>query len=246
MTVCIAAACQDKGQPRIVLCSDTRLDYQDIGSTSTTVKIDVLGYGWCIQLAGEWSGVKYLGSILISKIQNLSSAPTSLKQIENEINSGLDEFIRSAFCEDDKRYETLLSGFIGNKPSIVQASVNEGHPKLQLNDSFAAIGYGYTVSSALLTLRECNFSMPLSYVTYLAYEAKKCSEKTGQVGAHTVLALQSLGPSPKDKAHIKILSEVGKAALDVVHYNFWKVPFCEMPDFPERYFIDPTEKQSLQ
>jgi len=32
VTVCIAAACQDQGEPRIVLCSDTRLDYADLYS----------------------------------------------------------------------------------------------------------------------------------------------------------------------------------------------------------------------
>ena len=246
VTVCIAAACQDKGEPRIVLCSDTRLGYEDLGSTSSTVKVDVLGHGWCIQIAGDWSGAKYLGSILIGKIQNLSSAPSSIRDVEIQISSGIDEFLRSAFCETDKNYETLLSGFIHNKPRMVKACVYQGTPKLDLSDSFAVIGYGFTIASALLALRECNSSMPLGNVAYLAYEAKKCSEKTGTVGAYTVLAAQSPGESPKDKARVKIVSNIGKLALEAIYANFWKVPFCEMPELPESFFTSPTEKQSPQ
>jgi hypothetical protein len=63
----------------VVLCSDTRLDYGDLGSTNFTVKVDILGHGWSTQLAGEWSGVIHLCKVLKSK---MCGRPTPKKAIE--------------------------------------------------------------------------------------------------------------------------------------------------------------------
>jgi len=52
MTVCIAAICRDgDDKPLIVLCSDSRIDYGDQGSTNTAVKLDIFG-SWVVRANG--------------------------------------------------------------------------------------------------------------------------------------------------------------------------------------------------
>ena len=63
MTVCIAATCQERGEPRIVLIFDSRLDFGDQGSVLTAVKQGVLGKVWSILLAGDWAAAKYLKNL---------------------------------------------------------------------------------------------------------------------------------------------------------------------------------------
>jgi len=235
MTVCIAAICQDKGEPRIVLCSDSRLDYADLGSTNMTCKLDVLGHGWCVQLAGEWSGITGLCSTLKERVQNLSLVST--REIENVAKDAINEFLKSPRYQPKQPYQTILSGFVAEVPVVLEASVYEGKPRITLGDSFTTIGYGSTIASTLLTLRECNPMMALPYVTYLAYEAKRCSEKTGFVGRFTALAIQApYVPATKDRAMVAIVNDVGKANLESMYAGFWKVPFVEIPDFPDDFF----------
>ena len=53
MTVCIAAMCQKDGEPRIVVCADTRLDQGYLGTNDHNVKIQPLGHGWFTLLAAD-------------------------------------------------------------------------------------------------------------------------------------------------------------------------------------------------
>jgi hypothetical protein len=242
MTVCIAVACQDQGQPRIVLCSDTRLDYADLGSTNTACKSDVLGYGWMVQLAGDWSGARGFCSVLKERVQNLPLVTTG--DIENEARSAINEFMKSPLYQSRNEYQTILSGFVAGLPVILEASIHKGKPMISLGDSFMAIGYGATIASVLLTLRECTPHMPLPYAAYLAYEAKRCSEKTGFVGPFTALVVQApYVPATKDKANVEIMNDLGKANLENIYSGVWKVPFVETPPLPPKFFLSLEEIQ---
>src|SRR2546430_1171079 len=53
MTVCIAAVCH-RGDPCIVLCSDSRLDHGYLGSTNYASKFRIIGKNWCVLMAGIW------------------------------------------------------------------------------------------------------------------------------------------------------------------------------------------------
>ncbi len=238
VTVCIAATCQDKGEPRIVVCADTRLSYPNIGSTNTTVKVDVLGHGWLVQMAGDWSAVRILCSLLKDRIQAQTSV--TLRNIMKESKEAVREFKRGpAFTQSDTT-QLLISGFEGKEPHILSVSIFDGgKEQIELREPFGSIGSGFGVADILLSLRECRPDMPLPYVAYLVYEAKRSSEKLGSVGTFTTLSVHSPNITDlKDRAYVKVLSEVGIVQLEAYYRGLWKVPVATFPDFTEDFFID--------
>jgi hypothetical protein len=91
-----------------------------------------------------------------------------------------------------------------NGVSLIYAvSISDGNTRIELKDDLGVIGWGYTIASALLTLRECHRKLRLPYTAYLAYEAKRASEKTGFVGQFTALLIQAPGADIKDRAYLK-------------------------------------------
>jgi hypothetical protein len=81
--------------------------------------------------------------------------------------------------------------------------------------------------------------MPLPYVAYLVYEAKRCSEKTGLVGKFTTLITHAPNVNNiKDKAYLKIMNELGKAHLEAVYAGLWNVPFAKLPELTPDFFHD--------
>jgi len=54
MTVCIAGVCKaEKASRRIILCSDTLIDYQGIGNITTYGKSAGISSSWCLMYAGD-------------------------------------------------------------------------------------------------------------------------------------------------------------------------------------------------
>jgi hypothetical protein len=243
VTVCIAAVCQENGEPRIALCSDTRLDYGDLGSTNMNSKIVSLAWGWCAQLAGEWSGVNYLSDLVRKKVEETSLAPDDVTSIAEKVRERLKVFMRSAFYQKTETYQLLLSGFVRYSPQLIYVSIYENKTEISLSGSFGVIGSGSHVASSILSLRECNESFPVQYALYVAYEAKRCSEKTGYVGRFTTLLVQAPGsPETKDRMVGAVMGQLGLESLSDLYRRFWRVPFTnllEIPEFPAEFFANP-------
>jgi hypothetical protein len=190
-----------------------------------------------VQLAGEWSGLIHLSALLKERIQHLSEPIRSIEQIAKLTRSALDEFKQSALYHEDGTYELLLSGFVLGVPAIIEAVISEDRPKVSLHDSCKAIGFGSVLADAIFTLRECHSKMRLSYSVYLAYEAKRASEKTGRVGQFTSLAIQyPHNADSKDRAQLAVMNPKGIANLDSLYRGVWKVPFATLPDPPADFF----------
>lgn len=238
VTCCIAAACRNRGEPMIVLCSDTRLDYGDLGSTNTTVKLDILGNGWCTQLAGEWSGVVHLRDILKARVYGRR---TTLGAIEDHTHFAVEKFLKSPFYSADGIYELLISGFSGTDPRILLVSIRQGQPKIELRDGFGCIGEGAAVVNVLFSLREYEPRMDSCYVLYLTYEAKHASEKIGSVGKYTVMLLQEPG-GDSESAKVIFVSDEGLVNLENIYRGVWKRPLFEV-DFPESFLTYPEDLQ---
>src|ERR1035441_4742888 len=84
MTVCIAGACQHHGEPRIVLCCDSRLDFGEVGSTNNACKVRILGCGWVGLIAGDWTRTQYFSGLVRDSITR--KRPTSLEDVMSAIN----------------------------------------------------------------------------------------------------------------------------------------------------------------
>jgi 20S proteasome alpha/beta subunit len=244
MTCCVAVACQDQGNPRIVLCSDSRLDFGVLGSTNSAIKLDVLGFNWCAQMAGDWSGVQGLCAILQRRVQEISGG-ISASSLAQEAQKAVAEFLKSPLYQSDGEYQLLISGFDSGNPAVLEVSIYPPPQNITLkfNSNFGAVGFGYAIATTLLTLRECNSTVPLSYGVYLAYEAKRASEKTGKVGKSTTLLIQAEMPSPKDKAQVIIMNDKGKTHLESLYSTLWKIPVVDVPELSADFFTE-VKKQS--
>jgi hypothetical protein len=117
MSVCIAAICQENGEPRIVLCSDTRLSATGFGSSDGTRKIFALGYGWLILLATEdWSSGIGLKDHLRRQWRTLNKLPYQrrIDELKSTLHAQLSQ---SRYCST--RTEALICGFTRKLPIIV-------------------------------------------------------------------------------------------------------------------------------
>ena len=159
MTVCIAAACQERGEPRIVLVFDSRLDFGDQGSVLTAVKQGVLGKGWSILLAGDWAAAKYLKN-LFKKHFLEAEVVKSDKHLFHCIKATSEDFKESPFYRTDVSTEIILTGFIDDEPRIVW--IRDELP-LQIHD-FCAIGSGANIAKFMLSQRNCMSRMDVSYL----------------------------------------------------------------------------------
>jgi hypothetical protein len=195
-------------------------------------------------MAGDWSSVCGFCQIVKDKVHALKSI--SFSEMLRECQRSTQEFMRSPLFAVDRDCQLLISGFDPN-PRIVEASILQGKPKVELKASFGSIGWGANVASTLLSLREHHADMPLPYVAYLAYEAKRTAEKTGEVGEFTTLMIQSRGSEDySDRAYLRIMNSLGKAHLEAIYSVLWKVPFAEVPELTPDFFHNLRAKQSLE
>jgi len=186
-------------------------------------------------MAGHWTGVTELNSGLKSRIQALSTVG-SLGDVMNEADYALTEFAGSSRCRQGEIYELLVSGFIQGEPKLLTVRMENRESRLEVPGSFAVVGSGYFLAQAILQARECHPLMSRDYVMYLAYEAKRLSQKTGFVGEITGLAVQADMQVSNDRAGIAMLSEIGIANLESLYGGLWKVPLFDLPKFPDEWF----------
>jgi hypothetical protein len=168
-------------------------------------------------------------------------------ELLKQSKKSLAEFSQSALFDPLRNCQLLVSGFDNEFPYIIEVSILEGKRKVDVKDSFGAIGWGANVAFILLGQREHQADMSLTYASYLVYEAKRCSEKTGAVGAFTAMAVQHPNVSDfKDRAYVEFVNDKGISQLEAYYRSFWKVPFIEFPELKPEFFTSPKGSQSPQ
>lgn len=237
MTVCIAAACQHHGEPRIVVCCDSRLDFGEVGSTNNACKIRTLGCGWVGLIAGDWTRTQYFSGIVRDSITR--KRPASLEGVTRCINVAIKRYIGSPIYATGHPVGLIASGFIGNTPHIVTVTNNPPVSEdfaASIHD-FSAIGSGCNIANVMLTAREYHAGMNLNYATYLCYEAKRCSEKADGVGRGTMLVYQSpMNTETLYRGSLALVTDAGVAHWEDIWKHVWKVPLFDLPDFPPDCF----------
>lgn len=191
MTVCIAGACREHNEPRIVMCADSRLSYGDLTSTDTFPKFDVIGRGWTVLMANRPDSAKEL----IERIKEwfrttvrLDTTHAVLSAVKAAVNEFRHSPLYSKYC-----CELIVSGFVSSVPVLITVQADEkGHLSVAQQTSFAAIGSGASIASVILSCREYQYPISIQNATYLVYEAKRWSEKASGVGPLTMLVWQSL------------------------------------------------------
>ncbi len=232
MTLCIAAACQENSEPRFVLCSDTKASYGALGSRHHTVKVDVLGRGWTVQLAGASIGVaRDFIDDLKPIFSNAATPLTTPAQVEDVVSRTLNQRQQVQPLMGG----LLLSGFIARTPIIVSAwDDDQNVMHVERQEAYAAIGEGRDAAYVMLNHREYREGLPIQTATYLVYEAKRIAEQVGSVGKDlSVICWQAPSgqSTPHEKANLKLLNG---AALDLLNQLFQRLGPQPLPTIVPR------------
>jgi hypothetical protein len=241
VTVCIAAICQEAGEPRIVLCSDTRLDYDFLGSTDVTVKTNSCAHGWIGLLAGNWAQTLSLFGNIKSNMM-ARPAPATNEQVLEAAKVAAEEFTKSAVCNKDTTCDILLSGFLGGVPAILRLSVAEDRNlSLSMEYGFSVIGQAATVASVFLMERQCGPRDPIQRTAYCVYEAKRYAERLGSVGRETHMTFQAPPPPGMDigNANVMFVNETGLKKLERAYRRFGLKPVKDLPPLSSDCFSWP-------
>jgi len=240
MTVCIAAACQEDGEPRIVLCSDTRLDQGEWGSTDMTPKFDIIGRGWLVQYSNRPDSAKEL----ITRVKEWfrSTEFDTTHSVLMALDRAAKEFRESPLCSPGC-CELTVTGFVGTEAVIALLRDDEKKRlSVTLAESFAAIGSGASIATVILNCREYNHSCSAQDAIYLVYEAKRWSEKAYAVGPITLLLVQSPGAEDSpDGANAEVVSDAGQNILETIFHTIGLRPRLKIDSFPKGFLTSSEE-----
>jgi hypothetical protein len=194
MTVCIAAICQQQSSPKIVLCSDRRLDYGYAGASDSIVKIDSTGYGWMSLFAcADWNSVIALREHMRA-VWRASLTPATRGEALGSAERMGQLFLVTSFAKP--LTEVLLCGFVQATPMIFYIRIEKGKSTVTPIGTFGAIGAGGSIASVFMGQRDCGPYDSLGKTLYAVYEAKRASEKASGVGPDTSIGFISPVPSP--------------------------------------------------
>ena len=231
MTVCIAAICQQQhGEPRIVLCADTRLDYY-AGTNEGNLKIGKLAHGWVAMLSGmDWTAAKEIHGLV--KKQITRRAPKSKIGLHDLLARAAKSYLSGPF-NAKVQIDILVCGFIGLEPLIAKLSVGDfPEPSITFSATYQSVGSGSTIAEVFLNIRNCKPNESLGRTLYCVYEAKKYSEKNSGVGPDTVL-LVLFPPTSAAGAHQDAAVSVSPLAMSQLESTFSSVGLKPTPLFPD-------------
>jgi hypothetical protein len=244
MTTCIAAACREAGEPRVVLCSDTRLSQGEWGSRELTVKFDIVGRGWVVQWANRPDSARELIERIKESFRS-APPPKTVHSVLGAIREAINEFKRSPLCEPGC-CEVILTGFVCGKPVIacVQGD-DKGKLSVRGVDSFCAIGTGATIATVILNCRQYDDQEEIQNATYMVYEARRFSEKAEGVGPYTAMLIQAPGQEHSvDKAWVAFVSRDGIGMLETIFHSVGLMPKLTIEPFPAGFLISSTDLEA--
>jgi hypothetical protein len=247
MTVCIAAVCQQSGEPRIVICADTRLESPGVGAADSMLKMLPLGYGWIALLATEdWNSASTLRDHLRGqwrRIRKLAS-PRRVSELTKTLS---DQFAQTPFCT--AQTEALICGFAHNKPVILYLYVDPTTAAESITasamPSFEAIGSGGPIARIFLNQRDCGPADDIERTLYVVYEAKRASEKASGVGPGITLA--AIGPVVPGQLHVNFFLPVRDEGKKVLERYRKRLGLKPIPHLVDLYnYLTPSAPQDPQ
>jgi hypothetical protein len=235
MTVCIAAKCQQEGEPRVVLCCDW-LSGDDYGSSETCDKLGKIAEGWFVLIASTVHKADEVIGWYEKKMSGLEIAPEKaldeVRRIARELKEKLrDEQSRLLYgftvpeLVAQKLYsrkemeeisasvnfgaELLISTIIDNEPFIFE--IRPDGEVLQQPD-FGVIGT-IEQAAAFMQWRCTTSGNDLSVVLHEVLEAKRFGEMAGEVGRDvSIYVLHPVeGLREVKQSHIKRMDQFRRA-----------------------------------
>lgn len=220
MTVCTAASCDDKGEDKVVICTDKRSG-SALGSSETAFKNLELKHGWRCLTSGSEADINSLvrlyevhfsdsKNLTHAKIESIIKYPLHERKrhiaddyIQNRfamsyaefINSGKEKLPSDLFNDALQKIDAIPLGaeliIVGFLGSVSEIYSTETNGRTQLATHFAIVGEGeYVASSSLLRRKQHNWTS-LECTIYNLYEAKRAAETVGSVGRETDISILS-------------------------------------------------------
>ena len=184
MTVCIAAIHDRYSDPKIITCTDGRLDYGDYGSGTSGEKSQLLGYEWFALLSGAWNEAHELARHIGEKLR--SRAPLkSRSDALHMFGKSCESFKKTPFFTQSITCDLIIGGFIGRDPMLISAGIRDGNAYANVSGDTAIVGSGAVVAQTILNIRDYSHAIDPRKAVYIIYEAKKLSETVVSVGPKT-------------------------------------------------------------
>jgi len=157
-------------------------------------------------LSGHWGSAKELHSWLKAEFLANGSPFDRAALYEMLANVGK-AFIAGPLYRKGNLVEITVCGFLGQVATIAILGIGKGTtPHIDFRHSFATTGSGGPISETFLNIRDCKPQDSLARTMYIAYEAKKYSEKVSGVGVETRLIVLAPPPPDANPEQIQILS----------------------------------------
>jgi hypothetical protein len=226
VTVCVAGICLDRGQQRLIFCSDRRIEDGQSGG-DVCIKLDHAGDGWLAMIAGNVARARDLAGVCRKALMDKTDAMDSVDMVklltdcahlqkrvlvDNYVRSqlavGYDYFLehgRNQFSQADfdQIITTIRSIDLGCEMILAGFIGKAGFlftimPDCSVHrqESFAVIGSGGSVAQAALFQRKYQRTLDIQEAIYYAYEAKRLSEVAPGVGPETTVAVAKKGTLP--------------------------------------------------
>ena len=220
MTVCIAAACRDGNEKKIVVCTDKKLS-SALGSAETSFKAPPLPNGWHCLTAGDEPDIHALWKlyqIRFMEPENLTAITidASMKAPLHQRKAQLaEEYIQRRFAISYEEFmkegktrlppELFYDAFqkvthLSLKAEFIVTGFISNFPEIYHTDNegiaraaynFAVVGEGEYIAHSTLLRRSQNDFTPLHKTLYNVYEAKKLAEAIPSVGPMTYMGIIS-------------------------------------------------------
>jgi 20S proteasome alpha/beta subunit len=220
MTVCIAAACQDEDEEKIVLCCDKKLSGA-LGSTETGQKNRWISKLWRLLTAGDEPDIEALYKLYRRRFKLAENRTTEkidesikwpLRQRKRDLsdeytysrfNLSYDDFLlngKERLPDEEFRDALRAIAAISLNAHLIIAGFIDDSAEIYYTDDvgavraahdFAVVGEGQYIAHSVLARREQSIRSTLHATLYNVYEAKRYSEAVGSVGEKTLLAVLS-------------------------------------------------------
>lgn len=242
MTVGIALECVLwDGSRGFVLCADTEL-------SGTGVKDDRgdkfyrLGNNFMALMAGTWGTVTQLTERIANAIA--PSIPRDEEDLKWRVLEPSQRFVKSEilFPKGSQPCEVIITGFMGEKPVMLYVYAYPRGVTVDFQRHHWTIGTGGSAAGAMIGERGFTPLASLEKALYVAYEAKRLSERISGVGRGTKIMIHGQTAETATKRSLvcaDYVSEAGLARLEVLRSQFFVREIAQIDRFPVEYLSGP-------
>jgi len=264
----MAAACQEKGELRIVTWADTRSEIDWAGANIAHKYDHVAGPHWHSLMAGELSKGKEIAATYRSVLKpeeftedniydKLNEAACVHKEkltkqlVRKRLAMSYDRFLTKGEKEltSDVRNRTLyaIEKLEFGADLIVCGFLNGlphiyfmgGDAEVIRQENFAAIGTGDVIAQSLLHYREQHLAMPLEKTLYHMYEAFLMAYQSKAPGVGDISQVAVLSPGSNNTVTVRLGLSSLMRHLDLSFQKYGPKMVGDIPPLPSKCLIEP-------